>query len=275
MRHGFKYIIPPQSLLSNRQTVRSKIFTTRNAYSIKANAALKSALTDLSVTVKFSENASSPEAEELIQQAMSWRTSPVPRAALVVQQVTVPKLLDAIRKTDPAPLLQVKDKLGQTIFNKTDALERLRVLAPPDVLFRLERCSIDELPSITVTKTVESIRLALMLSSDSQAPLIIDQPEDNLDSEFIYASLVPVLRAAKERRQIIVVTHNPNIAVLGDAEQIIAFKSGSEKSVVVARGSIDEPNTKDMVCRILEGAKEAFKKRDVFTSGNQFAPTPF
>jgi hypothetical protein len=58
-----------------------------------------------------------------------------------------------------------------------------------------------------------------------------------------------------------VVTHNPNIAVLGDAEQIIALKSSNEKSVVMARGSIDEPTTKKMVCRILEGAEEAFRKR--------------
>jgi len=53
-----------------------------------------------------------------------------------------------------------------------------------------------------------------MLSSDSDRPLIIDQPEDNLDGEFIYTTLVPVLRRAKERRQIVIVTHNPNVAVL-------------------------------------------------------------
>jgi DNA repair ATPase RecN len=100
-----------------------------------------------------------------------------------------------------------------------------------------------------------------MLSSDSNMPLIIDQPEDNLDSEFIFHSLVPVLRAAKERRQVIVVTHNPNIAVLGDAELIIALKSTSDKSMIVARGSIDEPITKKMVCQILEGAEEAFRRR--------------
>jgi DNA repair ATPase RecN len=100
-----------------------------------------------------------------------------------------------------------------------------------------------------------------MLSSDSKMPLIIDQPEDNLDSEFIFHSLVPVLRTAKERRQIIVVTHNPNIAVLGDAELIVALKSTSDRSVIVARGSIDEPITKKAVCRILEGAEEAFKRR--------------
>ncbi len=100
-----------------------------------------------------------------------------------------------------------------------------------------------------------------MLSSDSNMPLIIDQPEDNLDSEFIFHSLVPVLRTAKERRQVIIVTHNPNIAVLGDAELIIALKSTSDKSIIVARGSIDEPNTKKMACQILEGAEEAFRRR--------------
>jgi predicted ATPase len=65
------------------------------------------------------------------------------------------------------------------------------------------------------------VLLALMLSSKSNRPLIIDQPEDDLDGEFIYHGIVPVLRKAKERRQIIVVTHNANIAVLGNAEQII------------------------------------------------------
>ena len=100
-----------------------------------------------------------------------------------------------------------------------------------------------------------------MLSSESEAPLIIDQPEDNLDSEFIFHSLVPVIRAAKERRQVIIVTHNANIAVLGDAEQIIALKSTSDKSMIVASGSIDDPGTKSVVCRILEGAEEAFRRR--------------
>jgi ABC-type Mn2+/Zn2+ transport system ATPase subunit len=107
----------------------------------------------------------------------------------------------------------------------------------------------------------QSVLLALMLSSDSKFPLIIDQPEDNLDGEFIFHSLVPVLRQAKERRQIIVVTHNANIAVLGDAEQIIALKSTSDKSSIVASGSIDDLTTRKACCQILEGSEEAFKRR--------------
>ena len=72
---------------------------------------------------------------------------------------------------------------------------------------------------------------------------------------------MPVLRLAKERRQIIVVTHNANIAVLGDAEQIIVLKSTAERGSIVSRGSIDDPETRDAACKILEGAHEAFERR--------------
>lgn len=100
-----------------------------------------------------------------------------------------------------------------------------------------------------------------MLSADTDTPLIIDQPEDNLDGEFIFHTLVPVLRRAKERRQVVVVTHNANIAVLGDAELLFVLKSGNDRGQVVARGSIDETSTRDEACNILEGAKEAFRRR--------------
>ena len=107
----------------------------------------------------------------------------------------------------------------------------------------------------------QSVLLALILSSGSNRPLIIDQPEDNLDGEFIYSTLVPVLRRAKERRQVIIVTHNPNVAVLGDAEQIIVMKAVNDRGTIVARGSIDHEATRDDACAILEGAREAFLRR--------------
>jgi ABC-type Mn2+/Zn2+ transport system ATPase subunit len=269
--------------LKKRLEVRAAISKNRIAFAAKANQTLKSALTDLFVNVKFAENCLSPEAEQIITDAMNWRTSQVPRAALLVEQISVPQLLTAIRKNDPNPILKVAASDGTKPFSKTDALEILKTLAQPPHIYRLERCLFDDRPRITVTKKIvqkggavqypskdfaklslgqqQSVLLALMLSSESNSPLIIDQPEDNLDSEFIFHSLVPVLRAAKERRQIIVVTHNPNIAVLGDAELIVALKSTSDKSIIVASGSIDESNTKRVVCQILEGAEEAFRRR--------------
>lgn len=107
----------------------------------------------------------------------------------------------------------------------------------------------------------QSVLLALMLSSENPNPLLIDQPEDNLDGEFIFSQLVPVIRLAKEHRQIIIVTHNPNIAVLGDAEQIVVLGANNEQSIIVERGSIDHQPTRERACNTLEGAKAAFTRR--------------
>lgn len=107
----------------------------------------------------------------------------------------------------------------------------------------------------------QSILLSIMLFSRSKAPLVIDQPEDNLDGEFIYKTLVKTLRMVKEQRQIIIVTHNPNIAVLGDAELIIPLKAANDFAVIRDRGSIDTPETRKLACEILEGSEEAFRRR--------------
>ena len=268
-------------LLKARRALLSKIFVVRNAYALKSSKALEGALGDLTVSIKFVEAGLSTEGAEIIQGVMDWRTAQVPRATLIVENVTIPRLLDSIAKNDPAPLTEL-ESAGARLFSRNDALEILRKLGEEPHRFGLERCVVQDRPKITVTKKIvdgagerfvprdfaklslgqqQSILLALMLSSDSKCPLIIDQPEDNLDGEFIFHSLVPVLRRAKERRQIIVVTHNANIAVLGDAEQIIALKSTSEKGSIVARGSIDDPPTKKAACQILEGSVDAFKRR--------------
>ena len=107
----------------------------------------------------------------------------------------------------------------------------------------------------------QSILLAILLQSNSKRPLLIDQPEDNLDSEFIYKSIVRNLRRIKEHRQVIIVTHNANIAVLGDAELIIPLKSTNSRTKIIDRGSIDNVKTKSLCCEILEGGERAFKKR--------------
>jgi ABC-type cobalamin/Fe3+-siderophores transport system ATPase subunit len=179
--------------------------------------------------------------------------------------------------------MAVKTPEGTPVFDKNAADNIIAQLSKPSNRFAIERCEVFDLPKLQITKQVrdngglisyqhrdfsklslgqqQSVLLSLMLSSKSNSPLIIDQPEDNLDGEFIYHSLVPVLRLAKERRQIIIVTHNPNIAILGDAELVIILKSTNDKSMIVSRGSIDETQTKDIACNILEGAKEAFQRR--------------
>jgi ABC-type lipoprotein export system ATPase subunit len=95
-------------------------------------------------------------------------------------------------------------------------------------------------------------------------PLIIDQPEDNLDNQTVYDMLVACLREARKRRQVIIVTHNPNLAVVCDADQIIHShidKQGKNK-VTYTGGSLENPVTNKFSIMVLEGTRPAFVQRD-------------
>jgi energy-coupling factor transporter ATP-binding protein EcfA2 len=106
-----------------------------------------------------------------------------------------------------------------------------------------------------------TILLTIALLAESSIPLVIDQPEDDLDNAFIFSSVVHTLRDIKERRQVILVTHNANIAVLGDAELIFPMRRDGDRGVMFDFGSIDKTETKGAAQKILEGGKAAFLRR--------------
>jgi hypothetical protein len=249
----------------------------------KASKTLKEALSDLQVSLKYSRSAYSPQATELINSTMGWRTNQQVRANYLVEKLTIPNLLNAIADDDATPITSLMTPEEVHLFKSDEAQLILERLGEPAIRYQLERVELFDLPRLQITHAIpqsdgtpryvhrdfsklslgqqQSVLLALMLASDSDRPLIIDQPEDNLDGEFIYKTLVPVLRRAKERRQVIIVTHNPNVAVLGDAELIIVLKALNDRGLIVTRGSIDHPKTRDAACAILEGAREAFLRR--------------
>ena len=105
--------------------------------------------------------------------------------------------------------------------------------------------------------------LYLFIDMDDK-PLIIDQPEENLDNESVYRYLVHFIKTAKKKRQIIMVTHNPNLAVVCDADQIIQMKidkiNGNE--VTYESGAIENPKMNKIIVDILEGTYPAFHNRD-------------
>lgn len=269
--------------LDKRWAAREKVGSLRDAFAKKATNKLRDALTDLNVSLKYERSAYSPDAEAQIIEVMGWRTNRQTRAKWLVHDLTVPELLQAIANGDSTPILALRTDEGALKFAKDEAEGILSRLSQPSVIYALQRVALFDLPRLRVTRMIsdgkggtrplirdfvklslgqqQSVLLALILSSESNSPLIVDQPEDNLDGEFIYWTLVPVLRQAKERRQIIIVTHNPNVAVLGDAEQIIVMKALSDHGEIVARGSIDHKATRDSACAILEGAAEAFLRR--------------
>ncbi|WP_321947877.1 TrlF family AAA-like ATPase [Paraburkholderia sp. J10-1] len=100
-----------------------------------------------------------------------------------------------------------------------------------------------------------------LLLARGEGPVVIDQPEDELDSNFIYRALVTDLRAAKERRQIIVATHNANIPVNADAELIHAFEARDGRGTCLTQGGLDRDAVSKAVLDIMEGSEEAFKRR--------------
>ena len=91
-------------------------------------------------------------------------------------------------------------------------------------------------------------------------PLVFDQPEDDLDNRFIYRSLVEIVRSLKAKRQIIFVTHNANIPVLGEADRIVVMQMDTPLTAAPpVTGAVDE--VKEHILNILEGGKEAFQQR--------------
>lgn len=102
--------------------------------------------------------------------------------------------------------------------------------------------------------------LAFILT-EGKAPLILDQPEDDLDNKLIYELIVERLKETKENRQMIVVTHNANIPVNGDSEMIIAMNSTSNKVKINIVGTLENVEIKQEICDIMEGGDVAFKLR--------------
>ena len=102
----------------------------------------------------------------------------------------------------------------------------------------------------------------LLIDKDKR-PIIIDQPEENLDNETVFQKLVKFIKKVKNSRQIIIVTHNPNLAVVCDSEQIIYAHIDKDNRNLVSytTGSIENLGIRDFAINILEGTKPAFKNR--------------
>jgi chromosome segregation protein len=101
--------------------------------------------------------------------------------------------------------------------------------------------------------------MLFLLSQDDHDLLLIDQPEDDLDSQTVYEEVVKLVRDIKKGRQFILATHNANFPVLGDSEIVAAC--ASEETISVVAGSIDTKEAQGKIVSIMEGGKEAFERR--------------
>ena len=145
-----------------------------------------------------------------------------------------------------------------------ERIDRLALYVPEDtvsVSFR-EFGSSDEWRSLSQGSPGQQTAalLAFVLGFGNE-PIILDQPEDDLDSTLIYELLVNRFREMKSTRQMIVVTHNPNIVVHGDAEYVVSLSVSAGQTLVACHGGLQERGVRDEICRVMEGGREAFQSR--------------
>ena len=153
------------------------------------------------------------------------------------------KILDALRQT--------LDPLELDVFPIDDrVIIELNVATGPTSNFK---------DASELSRGQKCTALLPILLARRDTPLLIDQPEDNLDNHFIYETVVESILRLKSRRQMIFITHNANIPVLGEAELVVVMNSDGQRGFVEKAGTVDE--CRNEIIDLLEGGEEAFELR--------------
>lgn len=212
----------------------------------------------------------------MLRDEVGGRLSEAIESLAHVQALSLTQFVEACRAAGTATLNKA--------YGITPAQAERLAKAEPEVLMRVEELDLPPTTAIRLNtapagdppawQTLEDLStgqkataVLLLLLLESDAPLIVDQPEDDLDNRFITEGVVPRMREEKQRRQFIFSTHNANIPVLGDAELIVGLSASGEAEHGHARiahehmGSIDSRPVRELVEEILEGGKEAFEMR--------------
>jgi ABC-type lipoprotein export system ATPase subunit len=174
-------------------------------------------------------------------------------------------LLDQFRydyRANPKAPVALEDQLkaGNKPLDLLDTVFGLAYLSPKYQL----RWSGKDLDELSPGEKGTLLLIFYLLIDKRDKPLIIDQPEENLDNQTVYDILVPCLREARNKRQVIIVTHNPNLAIVCDADQIIhcSIDKTKKNRVTYIGGAIENPTINRLTIDVLEGTRPAFDHRD-------------
>lgn len=257
--------------LSELDTTRQEIASRRKAQLGSINTNLGSTIKDYTVYLHYDPNGITEEFKDYILDKMHGTYFQQETAEKFCASITPPDLAKLVLAQDYARLASrggislewATDLSKKLYFFKS--LHELEVMWKPPCPLITAKTKNEKPKEIPVNQLSDgqkhTIMLTIAMLAESNIPLIIDQPEDDLDNAFIFSAVVRVLRTIKERRQVILVTHNANIAVLGDAELLLPMQRKGEGGGAFDRGSIDQTETKKVVLKILEGGRIAFERR--------------
>lgn len=175
------------------------------------------------------------------------------------------ELADAVRRGDSQVMVEKAE------LSDAQAAKVVATLASSAALLQIEMAELVDRPrielkdgpdykdSLALSTGQKCTTILPILLMESENPLMVDQPEDNLDNRFIFDTVVDSIQKVKTHRQMVLVTHNPNIPVLGEAEKVFVLTSDGSRARKAAEGSVDE--CKAEIVDLLEGGEEAFIRR--------------
>lgn len=170
----------------------------------------------------------------------------------------------SLKKKESVKGISISGYFENLISGLSDAqIDEIELLLPEDdIQIQYKPSASSAFKSLsTASAGQKTTAILTFILSNGIVPLILDQPEDDLDNRLVYELVVDRLKQAKQNRQIIVVTHNANIPVNGDAEYVISMNSESKKLKVLQQGTVEQPQIKKEICDVMEGTEYAFKMR--------------
>lgn len=248
-------------LLARLSELRDRRFSIRENVVRRINEALAPA-----IRVSIVQHGNPERYQRLLENGLRGARIKHGKAAQKIVGALWPAELSEVVRQGDAAVLVDKAELSAVQAEKVMA-----ALSGSELLFDLETVELSDRPRIEL-KDGETYKDSLSLSTgqkctsilpilllDSENPLLVDQPEDNLDNGFIYGTIVDSIRKIKSRRQLVFVTHNPNVPVLGDAEGVFVLSSDGASAKLAGSGSVDDCKTH--IVTLLEGGEDAFRMR--------------
>jgi hypothetical protein len=258
-------------LLQELKAERERIYQRRRATLKKIVDVANRFAVGLTIDVTFEHEGVRGDWARWLSSKFGFR---MPRVHRLAEAVTPRQLANLMLTRGKNGLLSIEAD-GDRFF-EGPPIERFAELYNWPIIFELQTMTLEDRPRIRVrepnspdahefdhlsTGQQRSVLLSLMLCAERLDPLVLDQPEDHLDAGYIASAVVRHLEHAKERRQVILATHSPNLTVLGDAELVLPMYASGRRGAPRDEGAVDRPETRQHVCALLEGGEEAYRRR--------------
>ena len=250
-----------QALIDRLTELRDQRFQLRRSVAERITEAITSP-----VRVRIDQDENRDEYVALLTDALRHAGVHHGQVAKKIAALIAPsELVDLVRREDVEALRK------QGGLNDSQTEKVVRTLTDLEVLLKIETVDLVDLPrielydgddwkdSLSLSTGQKCTTILPILLLESENPLLVDQPEDNLDNRFIYETVVNAIHRVKGSRQIILITHNPNIPVLGDAAGVFVLTSDGAHASLLNHGDVDVCRTE--IISLLEGGEEAFAQR--------------